>query len=139
MQLGKSAMVDQETDGAGGNLPEPDDYVPRHLEPLWHVLMRVFGRTPLPRELEMWGAKLKESEAHKFVRMLVNSKSFSGTKFVRAKNPPGHYFSPVVDPDLVRDYVEMNRRAFHSAHKWAGYSRTSLRDEFRWISAFPRR
>ena len=111
MQLGKSAMVDQETDGAEGNLPEPDDYVPRHLEPLWHVLMRVFGRTPLPRELEMWGAKLKESEAHKFVRMLVNSKSFSGTKFVRAKNPPGHYFSPVVDPDLVRDYVEMNRRA----------------------------
>lgn len=102
---------DDDVSGGAGGLPEPDHFVPRHLEPLWHILLRAFGRTPTEREIELWGSKLKDVDARQFLRMLVASKPFSGTKFVRAKNPPGHYFSPVVDPDIVGEYVEMNRRA----------------------------
>jgi predicted O-methyltransferase YrrM len=97
---------------AVANLPEVPAEVPEHLAPVWHLLLRVFGRTPVLREVELWGSKLERGmDARVFLKQLVGSKRFTETKFVRAKNPPGHFFSPVVDPDLVRPYVEMNRRA----------------------------
>ena len=88
------------------------DAVPKRHQALWEVLLRVFGRTPTATEIERWGAKVDEDVTAKLLlRQLVNSRPVRDVKHVRAKNPPGHFFSPVVDPDLVRDYVTMSRAA----------------------------
>ena len=101
-----------EAASAASNLPEVPGDVPERSHALWHLLLRAFGRTPRPREIEVWEQRLARGiDARAFIRQLVASRQFSGTRFVRAHNPPGHYFSPVVDPDQVRDYVEMVRRA----------------------------
>jgi predicted O-methyltransferase YrrM len=105
---------DQSEDAAdqAGNLPEVPGDIPEGSHALWHVLMRAYGRTPRLREIEVWERRLERGiDARAFVRQLVASKQFSATRFVRAHNPPGHYFSPVVDPDQVRDYVDSARRA----------------------------
>ena len=86
--------------------------VPEELAPLWHILLRALGRTPKSGEVERWGAKIGAGmDARVFLKQLVSSRRFRETKFVRAHNPPGHFFSPVVDPDEVRDYVTAERRA----------------------------
>jgi predicted O-methyltransferase YrrM len=86
--------------------------VSENARPLWHLLLRVLGRTPTEAELTNWVNRMaSDVSAATFVRRLMMNKRVQETKFVRAKNPPGHFFSPVVDPDLVRDYVDMNRRA----------------------------
>jgi predicted O-methyltransferase YrrM len=105
---------DSPEDGAGEatNLPEVPGDIPEASHPLWHVLMRAYGRTPRAREIEAWEQRLASGlDARVFLRQLVASRPFAATKFVRAHNPPGHYFSPVVDPDQVRGYVETARRA----------------------------
>lgn len=80
-------------------------------DPIAQILLRVFGRTPAPREVETWSQKLENGiSARTFVHQLINSKQVKAAKFVKAKNPPGHYFSPVVDPDQVREYVEAGRQ-----------------------------
>lgn len=103
---------DAPADAAPPGLPAVPADIPEHLEPLWHVLLRVMGRTPPLAEVESWGRRLERGlDARAFLRQLTGSKRFRETKFVRAKNPPGHFFSPVVDPDLVRDYVDWAREA----------------------------
>lgn len=78
-------------------------------EILEQVLLRLFGRTPNQREIELWGGKLAANmTARAFLRQLTSSKGFLANKSVQVKNPAGHYFSPVVDPDLVRDYYQMS-------------------------------
>lgn len=94
------------------NLPEVPGDVPESAHALWHVLLRAYGRTPRAHEIERWEQRLARGiDARAFLRQLVATRQFGGTKFVRAHNPPGHFFSPVVDPDQVRDYVEMVRRS----------------------------
>jgi predicted O-methyltransferase YrrM len=111
------ASSNAQDDDVPADLPAPElpivpSDVPADMEALWHVLLRVFGRTPVPNEIEAWGRKLERGiDARSFLTQLVSNRRFRETKFVRAKNPPGHFFSPVVDPDLVRDYVEMVRQA----------------------------
>ncbi|WP_376096990.1 class I SAM-dependent methyltransferase [Roseomonas sp. CCTCC AB2023176] len=112
------AIVASDEDGESNELssthalpPCPDDVPAEHVA-LWHVLMRVFGRTPHPNEVALWGRKLDRGlKATAFLEQLVASRRFVETKFVRTKNPPGHFFSPVVDPDEVRDYVGRERLA----------------------------
>jgi predicted O-methyltransferase YrrM len=79
-------------------------------EILEHVLLRVFGRTPNQREIDLWLTKLRNKSfpAAAFLRQLTRTKSFLANKSVPVKNPAGHYFSPVVDPELVRDYYDMS-------------------------------
>ena len=90
---------------------DPDE-IPVGYEELWQVLLRVFGRTPTLAEVERWGAKLDQNlPAKAFIRQLAASRHVKDSKFVRTKNPPGHFFSPVVDPDLVGEYVRMSRAA----------------------------
>jgi predicted O-methyltransferase YrrM len=75
-------------------------------------LLRAFARTPRPHEIVTWEDRLARGiDARVFIRRLVASRQFSGIRHVRAHNPPGHYLSPVVDPDEVRDYVDAARRA----------------------------
>lgn len=107
-------MPDDEGESPSGEgastLPEVPASVPEDLEPLWHVLLRVLGRTPTEREIEAWGRRLRDGmEARAFLKRLVRSRHFTETKYVRTKNPPGHFASPVVDPDQVRDYVATAR------------------------------
>jgi hypothetical protein len=103
---------DDEQGEADAALPIVPRDVPEALHALWHVLLRVHGRTPTPGEMEVWGEKLLAGvSARAFLNQLVNHRRFRETKYVRMKNPPGHYFSPIVDPDEVRDYVQMVRRA----------------------------
>jgi predicted O-methyltransferase YrrM len=99
-------MADEDAHGPDDELP------PGHTDdPLTQILIRVFGRTPKPRELEVWGGKLARGmNAKQFITQLAGSPSFAANRYVRQKNPPGHFFSPVVDPDLVVDYVAQARQ-----------------------------
>jgi predicted O-methyltransferase YrrM len=73
------------------------------------ILRRLFGKTPPARLLEVWAQKVDRGIPLKaFLQQIVMSKPFLENKNVRVHNPAGHYFSPVVDPDLVRDYYDMS-------------------------------
>ncbi|MFT6225106.1 MAG: putative O-methyltransferase YrrM [Paracoccaceae bacterium] len=91
-------------------VPSPEE----EQNPLFQLLLRVLGQTPRPQQVEHWEARLKNKPGvQQFVTQLMRSPPVQSTKFVRTKNPPGHFFSPVVDPDLVSEYVETNRSAGH--------------------------
>jgi len=73
------------------------------------VLLRLFGRTPRQREVETWARFVENMSAREFIDALVKSKGYADNKAVRTHWPPGHFFSPVVDPDRVVDYWKMCR------------------------------
>ena len=88
-------------------LPEDMDEAERALH---DVLLRIYGRTPADMELANWSAKLAGGmTARQFVNQISDSRAFLANSAVRTKNPPGHFYSPVVDPDQVRGYVERDR------------------------------
>ncbi len=79
---------------------------------LHDVLLRVLGRTPSDMELANWGARLSgDLSARKFIAQLVRSRGYLANSAVRTKNPAGHFYSPVVDPDQVRGYVAASQAA----------------------------
>jgi hypothetical protein len=79
-------------------------------EALEQVLLRAFGRTPGPRERELWLTKIKDRmPAEKFLLQLVRTRGFLANQQVKTKFPAGHFFSPVVDPAQVRDHVARAR------------------------------
>jgi predicted O-methyltransferase YrrM len=80
-------------------------------EALFQILLRCFGRTPSARELEKWHERLNHQKASVFVTQLAGMRPFVANRQVRVKNPAGHYFSPVVDPETVVDYVARERPA----------------------------
>jgi predicted O-methyltransferase YrrM len=80
-------------------------------EALFQVLLRCYGRTPTSRDLELWYDKLKRQKASVFVMQLARVRPFLANRQVPVKNPAGHYFSPVVDPETVVDYVARERTA----------------------------
>jgi predicted O-methyltransferase YrrM len=89
-----------------GAAPAPSD------DPLFQLLLRCYGRSPAARELEIWTERLRGGlTAQHFIRQLARSPAFAANRQVKVKNPAGHYFSPVVDPDLVVDYVAQARAA----------------------------
>ncbi|WP_338662024.1 class I SAM-dependent methyltransferase [Pararoseomonas sp. SCSIO 73927] len=101
-----------EQGGTGNRLPAVPDDIPADQVPLWHLLLRVLGRTPAPRDMEIWNGVLDGSrDGRDFLRKLVGSARFRNAGGVRVKYPAGHFFSPVVNPDEVGDYVRMSRRA----------------------------
>ena len=70
------------------------------------MLQRLFGREPTPELLSKWQALLDEGMSAKvFVRRMTEAKAFAETEAVPSRFPPGHFFSPVVNPLLVRDYL----------------------------------
>ncbi len=85
---------------------EPDERA------LHDLLLRLFGRTPADAELANWSALLDRGlSARQFVDRISKSRGFLANTAVRTKNPAGHFYSPVVDPDQVRGYVERARSA----------------------------
>lgn len=79
---------------------------------IWQILLRLFARTPTEQETQLWAKKIDSGlSARQLINQLVNSKQVAKTKYVRMKNPPGHFFSPVVDPDEVKSYVDFARDA----------------------------
>ena len=90
-------------------LPQDMDAAERALH---DVLLRLFGRTPTDAELANWGARLAGGlDARQFVEQVVKGRGFLANSAVRTKNPAGHFYSPVVDPDQVGPYVARARAA----------------------------
>lgn len=81
-------------------------------EALTTLMRLVLRRNPKPADMAT-ARRLVDQEIHvkTFVKALMKLRAVKDTKIVTGHNPPGHYFSPVVDPDLVADYVADNRRA----------------------------
>jgi predicted O-methyltransferase YrrM len=79
---------------------------------LHQLLVRAFGRLPTDTEMTGWAGKLERGvTARAFLAQLTASKAFQANAQVGSKTPAGHFYSPVVDPETVRDYVAMNRAA----------------------------
>jgi predicted O-methyltransferase YrrM len=79
---------------------------------LHQVLVRLFGRTPTDMEMTKWTERLRGGmSGPAFINQVSRSKAFLARPQVGSKAPPGHFYSPVVDPDAVRGYVEQSRAA----------------------------
>ena len=79
---------------------------------LHQLLVRAFGRLPTDTEMAAWSGKLERGmNARVFLNQLTASKAFQANAQVGSKTPAGHFYSPVVDPETVREYVAMNRAA----------------------------
>lgn len=72
---------------------------------LLDILTRVFGRRPRGDQLERWQERLDQNvPARRFLRMLAASKPYAENAGVGAHSPPGHFYSPVVDPGQIEAY-----------------------------------
>jgi predicted O-methyltransferase YrrM len=79
---------------------------------LEQVLLRLWGRSPKQADLERIGQNIESGlTAKAFLRQMAGSKPFLANRQVRCHNPAGHFYSPVVDPDEVRDYYAMSSLA----------------------------
>jgi len=79
---------------------------------LHQLLVRAFGRLPTDAELSVFHTKVTLSApVRQFVRQLTSSRGYKANTQVGSKTQAGHFYSPVVDPESVRDYVAMNRNA----------------------------
>jgi predicted O-methyltransferase YrrM len=79
---------------------------------LHQLLVRAFGRLPTDREMDTLGASLANGvDAHEFLRQLTRLPAYRANPQTGSKAPAGHFYSPVVAPETVRDYVAMNRNA----------------------------
>ena len=80
---------------------------------LHQMLVRVFGRAPTDAELAFWSARLNDPgcSARAFFDQLAASLPYADNVQAGAKAPPGHFYSPVVDPDTVAGYVAAGRKA----------------------------
>jgi predicted O-methyltransferase YrrM len=77
---------------------------------LHQLLVRAFGRVPTDTEMSHWTERLSQGvSAQGFLEQLTASRAFQANAQVGSKTPAGHFYSPVVDPETVRDYVTMNR------------------------------
>jgi predicted O-methyltransferase YrrM len=64
------------------------------------------GRAAAPGEVEHWLAKLNDvGSVSELVRALAAKAAKSNRPSFAIPYPPGHFYSPVVDPETVRDYV----------------------------------
>lgn len=81
-------------------------------DPLFQLLLRCYGRSPSAPDVARWAERIERRPAiGMFLRQLSETPSFVANRQVPVKNPAGHYFSPVVDPDSVVDYVARERTA----------------------------
>jgi predicted O-methyltransferase YrrM len=59
----------------------------------------MLGRAPRPQELGRWASRLQNGlPLADFILNVVQSKEHAERHRVRPSHPPGHYYSPVVDP-----------------------------------------
>jgi predicted O-methyltransferase YrrM len=74
-------------------------------QPLPQILLRLFGRTPRLHEVQAWQKMIRKGlTARAFIKQVSNKRSFKSVTAARHKWPPGHFFSPIVNPELVEEY-----------------------------------
>lgn len=62
-------------------------------------------RQPRPDEVAQWAARLDAGMADRDVfRRFISSVEFKARNAVKPGHPPGHFYSPIVNPDDVKDY-----------------------------------
>jgi len=67
-------------------------------------------RTPNSKELSHWAGFLANGLSEKDVfHRFISSKEYKNKNRVEPGHPAGHYYSPVVDPSTVGDYVSRSR------------------------------
>jgi predicted O-methyltransferase YrrM len=70
------------------------------------------GRNPGSAEYENWvNAAINDPSPEKIVRAFYQSDEYLRKNVVHSTFPAGHYHSPVVDPNTVKDYVAKERSA----------------------------
>lgn len=105
-----------ETPASEAQQPSRVGSPPRTREALTRLLARVLGRSPGVRLVDAWADRLAQSATPaQFVEALMNSKMAKDVRAVSTVYEAGHFFSPVVDPETVRDYVKESRHAAQSA------------------------
>lgn len=79
-------------------------------EVLGRLLSLLLSRRAGPREVEMWSNRLETSTDIKiFLAQLMSWPKLSKARNVTCFMEPGHYYSPIVDPRTVREYVDVSR------------------------------
>jgi hypothetical protein len=99
------------------DMPMDDNAANRFIIGLYRDIL---GRTPGANELEHWvsvaiSGEAPESIVHKFVTSPENKERSR----VHLAFPPGHFYSPIVDPETVKPYVDRRRgreAGRHSRH-----------------------
>ena len=83
---------------------------PRTEHILAEALERMLGMRPTPEMLTAWSLRLSSGvTAEDFLAAVAASPRYAVNRHVGSTFPPGHFHSPVVDPETVRDYVAESR------------------------------
>lgn len=81
-------------------------------ESVERLLLKVFSKAPTEDQINEHVAKIRDGMLAKdYVRQLANAKRLNDDPCVAMNHPPGHHFSPVVNPAIVEDYY--NREIKH--------------------------
>ncbi len=93
--------------GAPDDSPQIEKFSSKESDALQQILLRAWGRSPKPEDIERLTARIVEGQpARAFIKKLAESEPFIQNRQVRCHNPAGHFYSPVVDPELVKDYYD---------------------------------
>jgi hypothetical protein len=79
-----------------------------------HLLFAALHRSPTQVELERWNDRLRATTPFVILEELMQSKEFQEKHTVQLAFHAGHYYSPIVDPPTVRDYVNRERHGLHN-------------------------
>lgn len=94
-------MKNEELEGNKPEILQAPDARRDFIELLYHHLLR---RTAGERELEHWtSAATRDLSDHDVFRRFVQSEEYREKASVVAYHPPGHYYSPTVNPNQVKD------------------------------------
>lgn len=75
------------------------------------LLLRIYGRPPVAREVEAWTERFQSGiSAADFAKVIARKRGYQQNRSVQTHRPAGHFFSPVVDPESAREYYEMSSR-----------------------------
>lgn len=76
------------------------------------LFQHILGRTPRPEELDHWVGRTAAGAADQIFSSFVASKEYrhllarqKAANRVKARHPPGHFYSPIVDPVEARKYI----------------------------------
>ncbi len=89
---------------------------------IWHdrnsleaILESLLTRKIAASEVERWSNFLTSGKTlADLLTAIKSTKEFAARHAVPTKFPPGHYYSPVVDPEAVKDYVARQRALSYS-------------------------
>src|SRR5579872_3722259 len=78
---------------------------------VWELYAELLRRPPTQHEVNTWSRALAgQVDLPNLLRSLLRSEEFRRKRGVTSIFPAGHYYSPVVDPNTVADYVAAQRK-----------------------------